>query len=150
MITIRGQILVSRTDDDPLLFVCGFKTSPCVPAPRAHVETHVRVVPVQGDVLNAHTEGVLYTHTVFFTSHFFFHVFSACRNTDKHAHTQTQHHNTQHHTETETERDRDRQRKREGEKERRREREREKERRERQEKRQDEEERRRKTREETR
>ena len=24
-----------------------FKTSPCVPAPRAHVETHVRVVPVQ-------------------------------------------------------------------------------------------------------
>ena len=26
--------------------VCRFKTSPCVPAPRAHVETHVRVVPV--------------------------------------------------------------------------------------------------------
>ena len=47
MITVRGQILVSRTDDDPLLPVCGFKTSPCVrsktspcvPAPRAHVST---------------------------------------------------------------------------------------------------------------
>ena len=26
--------------------VCTFKTSPCVPAPRAHVSTHVRVVPV--------------------------------------------------------------------------------------------------------
>ena len=25
--------------------VCTFKTSPCMPAPRAHVETHVRVVP---------------------------------------------------------------------------------------------------------
>ena len=26
--------------------VCTFKTLPCVPAKRAHVETHVRVVPV--------------------------------------------------------------------------------------------------------
>ena len=26
--------------------VCTFKTSPCVPAPRAHVFQHVRVVPV--------------------------------------------------------------------------------------------------------
>ena len=26
--------------------VCRFKTSPCVPAPRPHVVTHVRVVPV--------------------------------------------------------------------------------------------------------
>ena len=70
--TVRGQILVSRTDDDFLfsffftLFfaVCGAleeggrvclrskrppcvdsKTSPCMPATRAHVETHVRVVP---------------------------------------------------------------------------------------------------------
>ena len=25
--------------------VCTFKTSPCIPAPRPHVETHVRVVP---------------------------------------------------------------------------------------------------------
>ena len=45
VMTLRGQILVGRTDDDPLLLVCGFKTSLCVPAPRAHVETHVRVVP---------------------------------------------------------------------------------------------------------
>ena len=35
--------------------VCPSKTSPCVPAPRAHVETHVRVVP--------HTRGrVEWTH----------------------------------------------------------------------------------------
>ena len=26
--------------------VCGFKTSPCVPAPRAHVLPHAGVVPV--------------------------------------------------------------------------------------------------------
>ena len=45
VMTLRGQILVSRTDDDPLHPVCGFKTSPCVQAPRAHVETHVRMVP---------------------------------------------------------------------------------------------------------
>ena len=31
--------------------VCRFKTSPCVPAPRAHDETHVRLLPV-------HTEAV--------------------------------------------------------------------------------------------
>ena len=44
VITVRGQILVSRTDDDPPApcgfknaFVCTFKTSPCVPAPRAHL-----------------------------------------------------------------------------------------------------------------
>ena len=54
VITLCGQILVSRTDDDPLsparvsvqnVPMCTFKTSPCVPAPRPHVETHVRVVP---------------------------------------------------------------------------------------------------------
>ena len=28
-----------------IVLVCTFKTSPCVPAPRAHVETHVRVMP---------------------------------------------------------------------------------------------------------
>ena len=40
---------VARSKRHP---VCTFKTSPCVPAPRAHVETHVRVVPVYtGDVL---------------------------------------------------------------------------------------------------
>ena len=75
VITQRGQILVSRTDGDFFLFsfvfffsffacvwcvgggeegvctlktppVCRFKTYPCMPPPRAHVETHVRVVPV--------------------------------------------------------------------------------------------------------
>ena len=38
--------------------VCRFKTSPCVPAPRAHVLPHAGVVPVYtGNVLNAHTGG---------------------------------------------------------------------------------------------
>ena len=50
--------------------VCTFQTSPCMPAPRAHVETHVRVVPVfTGTFLNVHTEA-FWTDT---------RVFSACR-----------------------------------------------------------------------
>ena len=35
--------------------VCRFKTSPCVPAPRAHVETHVRVVPVHTGTFRTYT-----------------------------------------------------------------------------------------------
>ena len=46
VITVRGQILVIRTGDDPLPPVCRFKTFPCVPAPRPHVVTHAGVVPV--------------------------------------------------------------------------------------------------------
>ena len=39
--------------------VCPLKTFPCVPAPRAHVETHARVVPVhKGYVLKCTHEGV--------------------------------------------------------------------------------------------
>ena len=52
VITVRGHIWVSRIDDPssaPRVYIqnvpmCTFKTSPCVPAPRPHVETHVRVV----------------------------------------------------------------------------------------------------------
>ena len=40
MITIRGQILVSRTGDDPLHPVCTFKTSPCVCSKRPRVYRH--------------------------------------------------------------------------------------------------------------
>ena len=41
--------------------LCRFKTSPCVPAPRPHVVTHMRVAYARGagthgDVLNLHTE----------------------------------------------------------------------------------------------
>ena len=49
--TLRELFLVSRTGDDHRCvdsknaFMCTFETYPCVPAPRAHVETHVRVVP---------------------------------------------------------------------------------------------------------
>ena len=80
---------------------CPFDTSPCVPAPRAHVFQHMRVVP-------AYT-GTFWTDT-YHTPH----------RTPKHNTTQhdTPHHTTttrpQHHTETEKEREkRGRKRKRE-------------------------------------
>ena len=111
MRTLRGLLLVSRTDGDPpplsLLSpsppcvrpknasVCRFKTSPCVPAPRPHVVTHAGVVPV-------HTEAFLNVHTG--TPH----------------HTTPQH--TQHITPQHTpHRDRDRQKQRETERDRERE-----------------------------
>ena len=64
--TIRGQILVSRTDDDPPAprrsiqnaSVCTFKTSPCVPAPRAHVSTHCELGPCQAA---PHTDNTQHT-----------------------------------------------------------------------------------------
>ena len=37
--------------------VCTFKTSPCVTAPRAHVETHERVMLVQTETLRTYTRG---------------------------------------------------------------------------------------------
>ena len=37
--------------------VCTFKTSPCMPAPRAHVSTHVRVVPVHTETFRTYTRG---------------------------------------------------------------------------------------------
>ena len=67
--TLCGQILVSRTGDDPLfplpfllrvcirnVPLCTFETSPCVPAPRPHALSHAGVVPVHTEVfLNVHT-----------------------------------------------------------------------------------------------
>ena len=53
----RGDVLHLRdlvsTQHVP---VCTFKTCPCKPAPRAHVETCVRGAGILGDVLNVHTE----------------------------------------------------------------------------------------------
>ena len=104
VMTLRGQILVSRTDDDPLPPVCGFKSSPCVPAPRAHVETHVRVVcrRTRGRFERTHGD-------VFEPTHGFFHIFSACRITHTHEHThthththQTRHDHQQHHDHNDT------------------------------------------------
>ena len=118
--TVRGQILVSRTDDDPLPPVCGFRTSPCVPAPRAHVFQHM--------FQHRHTRGRFEcTHGGALEAQYgFFHVFfSACRNSHTHqthntttnntttTTTHTTQHNTQHHTETERERERQRERDRE-------------------------------------
>ena len=98
--TIRGQILVSSTDDDPLALrvwiqnvsVCTFKTSPCVLAPHVHVSTHVRVVL-------AYT-GTLYTVTFLNPHGVFFHVFfqraaKHTNNNNTHKHTPNTHHDHQ-------------------------------------------------------
>ena len=52
-VVVCGVLCVVWHRENP---VCPLKTCPCVPAPRAHVETHVRAVPVHtGTFLNAHT-----------------------------------------------------------------------------------------------
>ena len=81
--------------------VCTFKTSPCVLAPRAHVETCARGAGIHGDVLNVHTEAFLNVHSeAFLNVHTGFSTFfSAFRNTQTHTpheHTTTkQHHDHQ-------------------------------------------------------
>ena len=92
MITLCGQIWVSRTDDDPL-------PSPCVPSKPPRVYIHKR------------------PHVYGHHAHVCFNMCPWCRHTRRrverthgHMHSHTQHH-TQHHTETETELDRERQRK---------------------------------------
>ena len=50
--------------------VCTFKTCPCVPAPRAHMFQHVRVVPAYTGVFWTHTRGrVEWTHGVVLSGH---------------------------------------------------------------------------------
>ena len=107
VITLCGHIFVSRTGDEtPAHGVCGFeknasvctfKTSPCVQAPCAHVETHVRLVPAYtGTFLNAHTG---YPRFFSVPQH---------KQTHIQTHTHTTQHNTQHHTEKERQRKRKR------------------------------------------
>ena len=85
--------------------VCPFKKSPCVPAPRAHVSTHVRVVPVHKVTFWTYTRRrVEWTHGVFQrVTH------DTPHRTHTPHHTTTEHNTTtrpQHHTETGTETDR--------------------------------------------
>ena len=92
--TSRWQILGRIDDDTALPSVCPFKTSPCMLAPRAHVEKHVRVLPEYTGTLKIFTRR-----------------FAACHITPRTTHTNT--HNTtqnytQHHTEKEGKRDRKR------------------------------------------
>ena len=42
--------------------VCTFKTSPCMPSTRAHLEKHVRVVPVHTGTFLMHTESFSVPH----------------------------------------------------------------------------------------
>ena len=60
VITLRGQDLVSRTDDDPLslLPVLHVRTSPCVPAPHPHVFAHLDVLPVHTGTLWMYIRGL--------------------------------------------------------------------------------------------
>ena len=90
MITIRGQILVSRTDDDTLLPCDVSNVSMCTGTTRTHVETHAG--------------GGAGIHGVFECTHGFFPLlFSVPQHTNTHT---TSHGDRQ----RETERDRERQR----------------------------------------
>ena len=127
VITVRGQILVSRTDDDPLPPVCVHSKRPrvwiqnipvCTGTTRTCFNTCARGASIHGDVLNVHTEAFLKPNTGFST---FFSVPQLTHTHQTHTttnNTTTTQHNTQHHTETETERDRERQRETEREKDR--------------------------------
>ena len=120
----QGQILVSRTDNDTLphlrvsiqnVPVWTFKTSPCVRAPRAHVSTHVRVVPAYPTTFGMYTRRFFLRPTTGFSTLFQ----RAATHTNTHTHTHTKHtprppttprpqrhttqHNTQHHAETDRE-----------------------------------------------
>ena len=122
VMTLRGQILVSRTDNDTLpplrvsiqnVPVWTFKTSPCVRAPRAHVSTHVRVVPAYPTTFGMYTRRFFLRPTTGFSTLFQ----RAATHTNTHTHTKhtprppttprpqrhTTQHNTQHHAETDRE-----------------------------------------------
>ena len=103
--TLRGQILVSRTDDDPVthLLVCTFQNVPvCTGTTPTCVYTCGRVAGTHGDVLNVHTgffQRVSHTHTPHHTTphHTTPHTHTTTT-TNNHSHTrqrQRQRHNNQ-------------------------------------------------------
>ena len=107
--------------------VCTFKTSPCVPAPRAHMLKHVcawcrytrgRFERTHGDVLSGHTEFRSVSHTNTHTLRPQHHTTDRDRDRQRQRQTETEtdrdrDRQRQRQTETETDRDRDRQRQRE-------------------------------------
>ena len=108
MITLRGQILVSRTDDDPLPPVRGFKTSPCVRSKRPRVYRHHAHMLKHMCAWCRHTRGrfecthvdVLNPHTGFST--FFQRAATHTKNTQTHTHTHQTHTTTTNNTTTTT------------------------------------------------
>ena len=102
MITLGGQILVSRIGDDPPLRprVSIPKRFPCLRSKRFRVYWHqAHMFPTcglgagtHGDVLNLHTESVLNVCTVFFFT--FFHRAATHTNTHTHQHTHHDHNDT--------------------------------------------------------
>ena len=122
MKTTRGQILVSRTNDDPLLppFVCT-KRPPCVDSKRPRVYRHHAHMSKHMCAWCRHTRGRFKcTHGgVFESTHDFFTFFSVPQHTHKHTHhdhndttTTTPHgdRDRERQRQTETERDRERER----------------------------------------
>ena len=117
--TVRGQIWVSRADDDPLPPVCGFKNVPVctfetcsffTSTTRTCFNTCARGAGMHGDVLNVHTDAFLKPKTGFSS---FFQRAATHATTTNNTTTTTTHatqHNTQHHTETQRATDRERQR----------------------------------------
>ena len=93
-----------EADDDPppsLSTVCPSKASPCVPAPRAHVETCARGAGTHGDVLNVHTRFSSVSHHTSHTTHHTHHKtqYTTHNKTPHTAHTR---HNSQQHITTAT------------------------------------------------
>ena len=108
--------------------VCTFITSPCVPAPRVHFSTHVRVVPAYTETFWMYTRRRSWSQIRFFPR-----FFSVPQQKHKHTpnthqthHDHQQHHDhnhTQHHTETERkrrQRETEKERQRQGQRKRRR------------------------------
>ena len=98
MTTIRGQILVSRTNEDPLLpRVYVQKRPPCVDSKRPRVYRHHAHMLKQMCAWCRHTRGRFYMHTeAFLNPHT---VFSRFFSVPQHTHTHTNtHHDQQRHT----------------------------------------------------
>ena len=97
MITLRGQILVSRIGDDPPPPCVHPKRFPCLRSKRFRVYWHqAHMFPTcglgagtHGDVLNLHTESVLNVCTVFFSRFFTVPQHTKHNNTTTHTHTHT-------------------------------------------------------------
>ena len=100
--TLRGLFMVSRTGDDHPVCrfknasVCRFKTSPCMPAPRTHVEKHVRVLPAYTGTVR------MYTWRRFESTHWVFSLPHHAPHTTPHHATQTPHKQTTTHNDTHT------------------------------------------------
>ena len=84
--------------------VCRLKTLPCMPAPRAHVQTHVRVVPVHTETFSTNNTGCVleWTHGLPPPLPLPLPPTPPPTHTDTHNHIHAQHNHKQQHTTTRT------------------------------------------------